>query len=141
MAEAVTTTLLEDVIVLAIGRTTEASSSSTTAAAAAQVAARPAAQSATLLVTPEQTRKIELAKSQGKISLALRNPLDQTVASDHSATRTGSLYPGGDEKPFHPPAPPPPVETPKVVEKPQPPKPRNVIEVFRGEKHVQEVFP
>jgi len=51
-------------------------------------------QSATLLVTPAQARKLELAKNQGKISLALRNPLDRTAASDSSATTGHELYAG-----------------------------------------------
>jgi len=142
-AEAVTTTILEDVIVLAIGRTTEGTNSSTTPAAAAQVATRPAAQSATLLVTPEQTRKLELAKNQGKISLALRNPLDHTYASDSSATTSQSLYAGlplpkvADTRPK-----PAPVIVQKVVEPPakEPPKPKRVVDVFRGDKHIQESF-
>jgi pilus assembly protein CpaB len=152
MAEAITTTILEDVVVLAIGRNTEGTNSSTTATATAQVAARPSAQSATLLVSPEQARKLELAKNQGKISLALRNPLDHTGASDNSSTTSQALFSElsrgtpdvrnnklwnqmlgtKEEKP------------PVVIEKAQkaepPPRPRVVIDVFHGEKHVQESF-
>ena len=117
--EAVTTTLLEDVVVLAIGRTTEGTSSSTTAAATAQAAARPPAQSATLLVTPEQARKIELAKNQGKISLSLRNPLDRTAASDHSATTSEALYALAPKAP----APPKAAPKPKVIVETKKPKP------------------
>jgi hypothetical protein len=29
---------------------------------------------------------------------------------------------------------------PKPVEKPEPPKPRAVVDVYRGDKHVQELF-
>ena len=146
MAEAVTTTILEDVVVLAIGRTTEATSSATTAGAVGQAAARPSAQSATLLVTPEQTRKIELAKNLGKISLALRNPLDRTTASGERATTSEGLYSGlvrkapplgnSDGRPAakveKPPAP---------VEPKDPPPPKKVVDVFRGSDHVQESFP
>ena len=154
MAEAVTTTILENVVVLAIGRNTEGTNSSTTPAATAQAAARPSAQSATLLVTPEEARKLELAKNQGKISLALRNPLDHTGATDNSSTTSQALFSElsrgrtpdvrdnrlwtrmlgtKDEKP------------PVVVEKPQkveppPARPRIVVDVFRGDKHVQESF-
>jgi pilus assembly protein CpaB len=134
-ADAVTTTVLEDVVVLAMGRNTE----STSAAAATQAIGQTtrAAQSATLLVTPEQARRVELAKNQGKISLALRNPLDKTV-DNGSATTARELYPFPEkavvkqvvvEKP------------PVIVEKKEPPKPKAVVEVYRGEKHVQEVFP
>jgi pilus assembly protein CpaB len=138
LPDAVTTTILENVEVLAIGRTTEAANSSAAASAAAQAqaAARPA-QSATLLVTPEEARKLELAKNQGKISLTLRNPLDRNTISDNRPTTAEALYEGAtrgktaDRVPVR--VAPPPV-------KQEPPKPRNVIDVFRGDKHVQEIF-
>jgi len=138
MAEAVTTTILEDVVVLAIGRNTEGTNSTTTPAAAAQAAARPQAQSATLLVTPTQARKLELAKNQGKISLALRNPLDRSSASDSSATTGHELYAGV-------PTPPDPRKQAKpvvqrVAEKKEAVKPAKIVDVFRGDKHVQESF-
>jgi hypothetical protein len=85
MADAITTTILEDVIVLSIGRTTEVAPSATNVNPGA---ARPQSQTATLLVTPEQTRKLELAKNQGKISLALRNPLDRSTSPDDKPTTT-----------------------------------------------------
>ena len=142
MAEAVTTTILEDVVVLAIGRNTEGINSSAPGPTAAQVAARPSTQSATLLVTPEQTRKIELAKNQGKIGLALRNPLDHTVTPGNSATTAQALYADFPmRKPERAvreqPPPPPPVA---VVETKEPPKPKSVVDVFRGDKHVQDSF-
>ena len=94
MSEAVTTTILEDIVVLAMGRTTEVANTSGTAVSTTP---RPTTQAATLLVTPEQARKLELAKNQGKISLALRNPLDHSSAKDQSATTSDQLYAG-----FHP---------------------------------------
>jgi pilus assembly protein CpaB len=143
-AEAVTTTILEDIIVLAMGRTTEVANSSGGAAVSA-AAPRPTTQAATLLVTPEQARKLELAKNQGKISLALRNPLDHSSAKDQSATTSDELYAG-----FHPK----PKVTPSLRDdrlwnqliarqpekKEAPPPPRHVIDVYRGDKHVQEIF-
>lgn len=139
VAEAVTTTVLEDVIVLAIGRNTEGTNSSTPAPTAAQAAApRPQAQSATLLVTPAQARKLELAKNEGKISLALRNPLDHTASLDNSATTSQELYPGFAHG-LDPRAPPK-VVVERVIEKKEPSKPAKVIDVFRGDKHVQESF-
>jgi pilus assembly protein CpaB len=142
--EAVTTTILEDVVVLAIGRTTESTSAATVVptGTAATTAARPNAQSATLLVTPEQARVIELAKNQGKISLALRNPLDHGVA-DKGATTSQALLNGFVPKDARPgAAPPKPPEPPKVVERVVEKKetPKKVVEVFRGDKHVQESF-
>ena len=142
MAEAVTTTILEDVVILAMGRTTEVSNTSSVTAVSATP--RPSTQAATLLVSPEQARKLELAKNQGKISLALRNPLDHSSAKDQSATTSEQLYAG-----FHPKT----QNTPnlrddrvwsqliaKPPEKKEIPAPRHVIDVYRGDKHVQEIF-
>ncbi len=143
-AEAVTTTILEDIVVLAMGRTTEVANSTGVAAVSA-AAPRSSTQAATLLVTPEQARKLELAKNQGKISLALRNPLDQSSAKDQSATTSDQLYAG-----FHPK----PKTTPNLRDdrlwnqliarqpekKEPPPAPKHVIDVYRGDKHVQEIF-
>ena len=142
MAEAVTTTILEDVVVLAMGRTTEVAN--TSSPTTVNTAPRPNTQAATLLVSPEQARKLELAKNQGKISLALRNPLDHTSAKDQSATTSEQLYAG-----FHPKT----QNTPslrddrawerliaKPPEKKEIPAPRHVIDVYRGDKHVQEIF-
>jgi pilus assembly protein CpaB len=138
-AEAVTTTILEDVVVLAMGRTTEVAN---TSAVAVSTVARPTTQAATLLVTPEQARKLELAKNQGKISLALRNPLDHSSAKDQSATTSDQLYAG-----FHPKQNTPNLRDDRVwnqlISKPPAEKtlpPRHVIDVYRGDKHVQEIF-
>jgi Flp pilus assembly protein CpaB len=97
------------------------------------------------LVTPEQTRKLELAKNQGKISLALRNPLDRSTSPNDKPTTAVAL--GAETR----------AKVPDVrdnrtweqltrvdlakPEKKEPPKPRSVIDVYRGDKHVQEVFP
>jgi pilus assembly protein CpaB len=138
MSEAVTTTILEDIVVLAMGRTTEVTNSST---AAISTAARSTTQAATLLVTPEQARKLELAKNQGKISLSLRNPLDHASAKDQSATTSDQLYAG-----FHPKQNTPNLRDDRVwnqlIAKPveKPPAPKHVIDVYRGDKHVQEIF-
>lgn len=136
-SEAVTSTILEDIVVLAIGRATESPNSAAASKdAAVQAASRPASQTATLLATPEQSRMIELAKNLGKISLALRNPLDKTMVADDTATTPQDLG-------LFPPAPP--VRT-TVVRQPQPePKPKappkeRLVEVFHGATHVQEAF-
>ena len=158
MAEAVTTTVLQDVVVLSVGRVTEvaatpAPGSPGAATATAAPSSTTQTRAVTLLVTPEQAEKLELAKNEGKISLSLRNPLDKETMADAGATTTANLFSPnalrqrglrrggksslwssmtGDE------------ERPKVkIEKPikePPPKPRNVIDVYRGEKHVQEIF-
>jgi pilus assembly protein CpaB len=143
LSEAVTTTIIEDVVVLAMGRTTEATSSATVPATGQAAAAVRTAQSATLLVSPEQARMIELAKNEGKVSLSLRNPLDQSAGGDASPTTATSLVAGFVPKTAvkaAPPPPPPPPPPKIIIEKQEPPKPKNVIDVFRGDKHSQEVF-
>src|SRR5260370_275696 len=71
MSEAVTTTILEDIVVLSVGRITEVAQN----ASIDPKASRPQSQAATWLVTPEQARKVEWPKNKGKASLSLRNPL------------------------------------------------------------------
>ena len=145
MMEAVTTTILQNVRVLSIGRNVQGSQADPKA---------PKATAATLIVTPEQVQKVELAKNQGKISLSLRNPQDDSAALDGVPIRGEVLDPqlrakmererlknSGD------------MSDPKIWEQvtgkkmPEPPKkqepppaPRAVVEVFRGDKHVREVF-
>lgn len=139
MAEAVTSTILEDIVVLSIGRVTEVSQN----AALDPRATRPANTTASLIVTPEQARKIELAKNQGKVSLSLRNPLDHADSLDPRPTTAEALNIGAKHvKPVAPN-----VRDPRVwdrlvgkEEKKEPPKPHLVVDVFRGDKHVQEVF-
>ena len=140
-SEAVTSTILEDVIVLAVGpqhrgREHAAASPWIGCRAGRRRAAR--AQSATLLVTPEQVRRIELAKNLGKISLSLRNPLDNEPTPEDQATATTP-----EEIGIVPP--PPPVRAaPRMVQvaapKPPPPPKEKVVEVFHGATHVQEAF-
>jgi hypothetical protein len=109
------------------------------------------------MVTPEQASKLELAKNQGKITLVLRNPLDKTNTVITSATAEAldpDIFAGAaramkrnmnvpnvrDDKVWaeltgdaQPPAIP-------RVEKKEPPKPRFVVDVYHGDKHVQEIF-
>jgi pilus assembly protein CpaB len=49
----------------------------------------------TLLVTPEQSERLALASTEGKIQLALRNPLDQTAPSTPGVRTAGLLGSGG----------------------------------------------
>lgn len=145
-SEALTSTILEDVVVLAMGRLTEVIPVDPKAAAAnssssTQTPVR-SAQSATLLVTPDQVRRIELAKNLGKISLSLRNPLDDTDTGEETTTTPedlGLIVPPPPvrtviQRPMERPAPPP------VVVKPAPPPKPKTVEVFRGSTHVQEAI-
>jgi pilus assembly protein CpaB len=156
MAEAITSTILQNVRVLAIGRTLSVGGPADPKA--------PKASAATLVVTPVDAQKLELAKNQGKISLTLRNPqdtisgetgppmttevLDPVISARLARARRGRTTnikgsPNlddpriwqeltGEKKPQD--------DKPKVAEKREPPPPRAVIDVFRGNKHVQETF-
>ncbi len=166
MAEAITTTILQNVKVLAMGRALSVAPAPTgTAADMAKAAAAvgPKNTVATLVVTPQDVQKLELAKNEGKISLSLRNPQDTLPADAGGPMTTEALDPmvsarlararrgrttnlkgspnlddpkvwqelTGERKPQD--------DKPKV-EKKEPEKPRAVIDVFRGDKHVQELF-
>jgi len=91
----------------------------------------------TLLVDPEEAERLTLASTEGKIQLALRNPLDKTMPMTHgirpaallgfgaptraavARTRTASASPS----------------TPVVAAEPQMP----TVEIIRGDKRAQEV--
>lgn len=161
MAEAITTTVLQNVKVMAIGRLTQPGQQPLDPKA-------PKVPVATLVVTPADAQKLELAKNQGKISLALRNPLDQTTVDKPGPMTTEVLDPmisarlarakrgrttnlvaanlddpkvwqelTGEKKPRD-------EEKAKAEEaarkKKEAEKPRVVIDVYRGDKHVQELF-
>ena len=82
-AEKQTTTVLENVAVLASGKSMERNS-----AGEAQTAPV-----ITLLVSPDDAQKLTLASSEGRIQLALRNPLDTRDQSLNS-TKEFALYRG-----------------------------------------------
>lgn len=157
MAEAITSTILQNVKVLSIGRVIQVGQTVDPKAPKMPVA--------TLVVTPEQAQKLELAKNQGKISLSLRNPLDQAQGANSGPITTEALDPmisarlarakrgrttnvvaanlddpkvwqelTGEKKP---------VDEKKAEEerkKKETEKPRWVVDVYRGDKHVQELF-
>src|SRR5947209_6141416 len=78
-----TTTVLQNVAVLASGHTLER-----TATGEAQTTAV-----ITLLVSPDDAQRLTLASSQGHIQLALRNPLD-TKQDDVPSSNSRGLYKG-----------------------------------------------
>ena len=146
--EAITTTLLEDVKVLSYGRQTQIG----------QVIdpKLPKMPVATLVVNPEQAQRLELAKNEGKVSLTLRNPLDKKYAEGlkpmgaealdpdyqdrlDKALRRAGMRTAADIQKALTDAGPKPVAPVKIV-KAEPPPPRAIVDVYRGEKHVQEVF-
>jgi pilus assembly protein CpaB len=140
MTEAITSTILQNVRVLAIGRFVEPGRAFDPKAPKNPVA--------TLILTPEETQKLELAKNQGRISLSLRNPLDVSHGVDGMPVNTDVLDPtlsarlarerrlrNGDLT-FEQVS-----GGPRVAPKKEAPAaPAVVVDVFRGEKHVQETF-
>jgi pilus assembly protein CpaB len=84
----------------------------------------------TLLVDPEQSERLTLASTEGKIQLALRNPLDKT------APQTPGIRPAALLG-FAPPARPAVVRRVAVVAPKDPPPP--TVEMIRGDKRAQEV--
>src|SRR5712671_6344790 len=158
MAEAVTSVILQNIKVLAIGRLVQMGQTLDPKAPKMPVA--------TLLMTPEDAQKLELAKNEGRISLILRNPLDQSSNPDLSPVNSDSLDPmisarlararrgrtttlrgkvpnlddprvwqelTGEKKLKDP-------DEEARLRKKEPEKPRLVVDVFRGDKHVQETF-
>jgi pilus assembly protein CpaB len=148
MAEATTSIILQNVKVLSTGRMIPQGQTPDPRTPRSPVV--------TLLLKPEDAQKLELAKNQGRISLSLRNPLDASQAAATGPMTTEVLDPninarialakrgrvGGRSN----------LEDPKLWEdlnattkkkeepKKEPEKPRAVVDVYRGDKHVQELF-
>jgi pilus assembly protein CpaB len=88
----------------------------------------------TLLVNPEQAERLALASTEGKIQLALRNPLDQSSPATPGVrpamllgvTRTAPAAPAARPRSAQAAA-------------PAPPPPAPVVEVIRGDKRANEV--
>ncbi len=122
-----TTTVLQNVAVLASGHTLERTSTGEAQNTAV----------ITLLVSPDDAQRLTLASSQGHIQLALRNPLD-TKQDDVASSSSRGLYKGSAA---------PPVPKPAVVHQTVPKKPVTApppstgvsIEVYQGDKPKQEV--
>ena len=88
----------------------------------------------TLLVSPEDSQKLQLASSQGTVQFVLRSGVDQTNV-ELRPTRLDQLATG--EKP----APRPETGAPKrVVRKAEAIKPVYILEVIQGTKRTEERF-
>jgi pilus assembly protein CpaB len=140
MTEASTSIILQDVKVLSTGRSQ---------ATGATVDPRaPRSPVVTLVLRPADAQKLELAKNQGRISLSLRNPLDITQASATGPMTTEVLDPTLSDRiararrANRPEAATQPAWAAMLKKAPlkEPEKPRAVIDVYRGDKHVQETF-
>jgi pilus assembly protein CpaB len=124
--ESQTTTVLENVAVIAAGQKLERN-------AAGDPQSTPVI---TLLVSPDDAQKLTLASSQGHIQLALRNPIDtKQLALD--STHTNGLYRGA------PPTKPAAVHssTKKQAVQPLTPPAPYKVEVIRGNKTDETKFP
>ena len=121
--DAATTTILQNVKVIAYGRQIDPSAKPDTT--------RPTV--ATLLVTQDQAQKLVLAGQRGKIQLVLRNALDDQVddIADPIASRDLGIEEPAKPQPIRPPAPPAPIKA-KADED------THVIRIFRGEKMTEE---
>jgi len=103
----------------------------------------------TLLVTPEDAQKVALASADGRIQLALRNPMDLQKTDPRPVTRQ-ALYTRGSSMPEAPavtkavakavlprrPLPPPPAPPPTVQQAP----PRLEVELIHGSERKRVVF-
>src|SRR5579862_666883 len=127
--ESQTTTVLQNVAVIASGHTLERN-------AAGEAQNTPVI---TLLASPEDAERLTLASSEGKIQLILRNPLD-THQDPVDAANARGLYKGGT----------PPAAAPKVaavhpakhkVETPAPAPSVLNVEVYQGDKKQDVKFP
>src|ERR1700722_9825467 len=119
-SESQTTTVLQNVAVIAAGHTLERN-------AAGEAQNTPVI---TLLASPEDAERLTLASTEGKIQLALRNPLDTHQEGVEAANAKG-LYKGGT------PSPPPRAAVRPVKHKAEPPPPSPSVlsvEVYQGDK-------
>jgi pilus assembly protein CpaB len=148
MSEAISSTILQNVRVFSMGKSVQAGQVIDPKAPKVPVA--------TLIVTPDQAKILALATNQGRISLSLRNPLDPQADGDTTPISTDVLDPQeatrGRNRRTMASGKVPNLEDPSVwgaltappkaapKKEAPPPPPRAVIEVFRGDKHVQEVF-
>jgi pilus assembly protein CpaB len=124
-SEQQTTTVLENVAVIAAGQKLERNS-------AGEPQMTPVI---TLLVSPDDAQKLTLASTEGRIQLSLRNPLD-TRQEDLISTRTGALYRSAAA-----PVAAPKTKFKKVAAVTAPPPPSvYTIEMIRGNKKEEEKF-
>jgi pilus assembly protein CpaB len=94
----------------------------------------------TLEVTPEQAEKLDLARSVGTLSLALRNQIDPQSASTEGATKL-TLLPSSAPTPPKPAAKPVPAARPApVIVKVAAPVKRDCVTVLNGLRMTQECF-
>ena len=128
-SEQQTTTVLQNVAVLASGHTLERT-------ATGEAQNTPVI---TLLVSPEDAQRLTLASQEGHIQLSLRNPLDTRAEEVPSAGERG-LYKGMPALPVAAAAKAPVHRAPAVQKPTTPPPPTGVsIEIYQGDKPKQTI--
>jgi len=118
-----TTTVLQNVAVIAAGHTLERN-------AAGEAQNTPVI---TLLVSPDDAERLTLASSEGHIQLALRNPLD-TQQDEVAAANAKGLYKGGTPAAAPPVVHTHPVKQQKVLPSVTPAPSGFSVEVYEGDK-------
>jgi pilus assembly protein CpaB len=124
-----TTTVLQNVAVIAAGHTLERNANG-------EAQNTPVI---TLLTSPEDAERLTLASTEGKIQLVLRNPLDTQQGPVEAANAKG-LYKGGAAPPAPRPAVHPVKQQPKVDKPPAAPAVLSV-EVYQGDKKTDVKLP
>ena len=139
LAEATTSLILQNVKVLSTGKIVQSGQTVDPRAPKVPVV--------TLLLTPSDAQKLELAKNQGRISLSLRNPLDSSQDLNAGPVNAEVLDPNINErmamakrgrmggKVWQELT-----EPKKEPVKKESEKARVVVDVYRGDKQVQELF-
>ena len=139
----VTTTVLQNMLVLSAGQTLQPD-------ARGQAIQAP---TVTLLATPEEAETLTLASAEGRIQLILRNSSDQSMEKTQGRF-VSELYGGARTAPKPEPAPrprviaevkptpaPPPVVAPPPPPAPAPPPPPDQVVVIRGSTRTIETIP
>jgi pilus assembly protein CpaB len=124
-----TTTVLEDIAVLATGQKLERN-------AAGEPQTTPVI---TLLVSPDDAQKLTLATNQGHIQLTLRNPLD-TKQVELAAARAQSLYKIVPAPPVATKPPPTHTQAKHAAAPPPSAPPAYTVEVYKGDKKEEDKF-
>lgn len=90
----------------------------------------------TLLVTPDESERLTLAANEGKIQLALRNPLDREAPTTVGIRPAALLGTAPPARPLPRALP----NTPRVAAAAQEPKPEPAtVEIIRGDKRAHEI--
>lgn len=130
-AETMTTTVLQNILVLSAGQTIQPDNRG-------QAISAP---NVTLLVTPDQAEVLTLAGNEGKIQLVLRNGADQSMESTKGVALPRLYRAAAPEKPQAAPRPRPRPVVVAAAPPPPPPPPAEVIVIRGNQRSVEVVGP